>query len=163
MAPKKRPRTDASSSHHPSGLKSCFNECFHTNALRECFDRNFASKRVCKSSNVDIAIFWRSSSELNLYDRVLHLILAWNLHPIKKHAKLRNIDYWWLDSFHTNRNLDLALVMFNDITKAIERGMNTNITLPHDTYLYISLEDEDIQASEHVSSPKHAPPPASSS
>ncbi|KAH1046562.1 hypothetical protein J1N35_037346 [Gossypium stocksii] len=28
-----------------------------------------------------------------------------------------------------------AIIMFNDITEAIERGINTNITLPHDTYL----------------------------
>ncbi|MBA0562587.1 hypothetical protein Golob_007619, partial [Gossypium lobatum] len=52
-----------------------------------------------------------SSSKLNLHDHVLHLILTWNLKPIKKRP-------------------DLALILFNDIMKAIGRGMNTNITLP---------------------------------
>ncbi|MBA0717396.1 hypothetical protein Golax_005222 [Gossypium laxum] len=69
--------------------------------------------------------------ELNLYDRVLHLILTWNLRPIKKHAKLRNTEYWWLDCFKSNRSPNLTLILFNDITKAIGRGMNTNITIPH--------------------------------
>ncbi|KAK5839580.1 hypothetical protein PVK06_008383 [Gossypium arboreum] len=52
-----------------------------------------------------------------------------------KHAKLRNIDYWWLDFVQNNRCPNLALIMFNDIAKATGRGMNTNITLSHDTYL----------------------------
>ncbi|MBA0699190.1 hypothetical protein Goari_000846 [Gossypium aridum] len=30
----------------------------------------------------------RLTSELNLHDRVLHLILTWNLRPIKKHVQL---------------------------------------------------------------------------
>ncbi|KAH1108081.1 hypothetical protein J1N35_011849 [Gossypium stocksii] len=84
--------------------------------------------------NPAIFIQFGSASKLNLHDHVLHLIITWNLRPIKKHAKLRNTNNWWLDSFHTNRHPDLALIMFNDITKAIERGMNTNITLPHGTY-----------------------------
>ncbi|MFQ6666369.1 hypothetical protein Gotur_032739, partial [Gossypium turneri] len=29
-----------------------------------------------------------SASKLNLHDHVLHLILTWNLRPIKKHVKL---------------------------------------------------------------------------
>ncbi|MBA0573517.1 hypothetical protein Golob_000789, partial [Gossypium lobatum] len=76
-----------------------------------------------------------STSELNLHDCALHLILTWNLRPIKKHAKLRNIDYWWLDCFKSNRHPDLALILFNDTTKAIGSGMNTNITLLQGTYL----------------------------
>ncbi|KAK5846056.1 hypothetical protein PVK06_002322 [Gossypium arboreum] len=32
---------------------------------------------------------------------------------------LRSIDYWWIDCFQNNRRLDLALFMFNDITKVI--------------------------------------------
>ncbi|KAK5819549.1 hypothetical protein PVK06_024557 [Gossypium arboreum] len=77
----------------------------------------------------------RSVSKLNLHDRVLHLILTWKLRPIKKHVKLLNIDYWWLNYFKSNRCPDLTLILFNYITKAIGRGMNTNITLPHGTYL----------------------------
>lgn len=107
--------------------------------------------------------------------------------------------------------------MFNDITKAIKRGMSTNITLPHGTYFsylfrrlgisthgdtlitsnqpisyeeihharyhydatsitwiksdqLVENEDEDIEATfedipehDHVLSPEHFPPPASSS
>ncbi|MBA0731235.1 hypothetical protein Golax_023292 [Gossypium laxum] len=71
------------------------------------------------------------ASKLNLYYRVLHLILTWNLKLIKKHVKLRNTDYWWLDYFKSDRRPDLALMLFNDITKAIGKWMNTNITLPH--------------------------------
>ncbi|MBA0735503.1 hypothetical protein Gogos_019347 [Gossypium gossypioides] len=56
MAPKKRPRTSASSSHQPSDPKSSFNEHCRTDAFRECFDKNFASKRVWKSRKVDIAM-----------------------------------------------------------------------------------------------------------
>ncbi|MBA0707731.1 hypothetical protein Golax_019752 [Gossypium laxum] len=56
MAPKKRPRTSASSSHQPSDPKSSFNEHFRTDAFRECFDKNFASKRVWESRKVDIAM-----------------------------------------------------------------------------------------------------------
>ncbi|KAK5824773.1 hypothetical protein PVK06_019557 [Gossypium arboreum] len=75
-----------------------------------------------------------STSELNPHDRVLHLILTWNLRPIKKYAKLRNTDYWWLKCFKSDRHPDLALILFNYITKAIRRGMNKNITLFHGTY-----------------------------
>ncbi|KAH1114226.1 hypothetical protein J1N35_007604, partial [Gossypium stocksii] len=35
-----------------------------------------------------------SAIELNPYDYALHLFITWNLCPIKKHAKLRNTDYW---------------------------------------------------------------------
>ncbi|MFQ6643311.1 hypothetical protein Gotur_017945 [Gossypium turneri] len=38
--------------------------------------------------DLSLFILSRSASELNLHDRVLHLILTWNLRPIKKHAKL---------------------------------------------------------------------------
>ncbi|KAK5786455.1 hypothetical protein PVK06_041092 [Gossypium arboreum] len=67
------------------------------------------------------------ASKTFLHDRVFHLILTWNLRLIMKHAKLRNTDYWWLDTVQNNRLLDLV--------KAIKRGLNTNITLPHGTYL----------------------------
>ncbi|MBA0568104.1 hypothetical protein Golob_005619, partial [Gossypium lobatum] len=53
-----------------------------------------------------------STSELNLHDPVLLLILTWNLRPIKKSP-------------------DLAFTLCNDIMKAIGRGMNTIITLPY--------------------------------
>ncbi|KAH1097199.1 hypothetical protein J1N35_014120, partial [Gossypium stocksii] len=76
-------------------------------------------------------IQYGSAFELNLHVRVLHLILTWNLIPIKKHAKLRNMDYWWLDCFKSDRLPNLALILFNDITKAIGRGMSTNITFSH--------------------------------
>ncbi|MBA0562580.1 hypothetical protein Golob_007613, partial [Gossypium lobatum] len=82
-----------------------------------------------------IFIQFELAFELNLYDRVLHLILTWNLRPIKKHVKLQNTDYWWLDCFKSNRSPNLTLILFNDITKAIGRGMNTNITIPYGTYL----------------------------
>ncbi|MBA0562581.1 hypothetical protein Golob_007613, partial [Gossypium lobatum] len=59
-----------------------------------------------------IFIQFELAFELNLYDRVLHLILTWNLRPIKKSP-------------------NLTLILFNDITKAIGRGMNTNITIPY--------------------------------
>ncbi|MFQ6628937.1 hypothetical protein Gotur_007666 [Gossypium turneri] len=41
-------------------------------------------------SHFDPSLFiqYGSASELNLHDRVLHLILTWNLRPIKEHAKL---------------------------------------------------------------------------
>ncbi|KAK5772043.1 hypothetical protein PVK06_048304 [Gossypium arboreum] len=41
------------------------------------------------------------------------------------------IDYWWIDSIQFDRQPDLALIMFNNITKGIEKEMSTNITLPH--------------------------------
>ncbi|MBA0810912.1 hypothetical protein Gohar_002858 [Gossypium harknessii] len=50
MAPNKRSRTSASSSNPSSELESSFSTCFQS----------------------------RSTSELNLHDRVLHLILTWN-------------------------------------------------------------------------------------
>ncbi|MBA0556029.1 hypothetical protein Golob_026170, partial [Gossypium lobatum] len=67
-----------------------------------------------EKSHFDPSLFIQSGSvsKLNLHDRVLYLILTWNVRPIKKHA-------------------NLALILFNDNTKAIRRGMNTNITLPH--------------------------------
>lgn len=75
-----------------------------------------------------------SASKLNIHDRVLYLILTWNLRLIKKHAKLRNTDYWSIDCFKSDRCPNFALIMFNDITKAIGRGINTNVTLPHGSY-----------------------------
>ncbi|MBA0784938.1 hypothetical protein Gotri_026440 [Gossypium trilobum] len=159
MAPKKRPRTSASSSHQPSDPKSSFNEHFRTDAFRECFDKNFASKRVWESRKVDIAMLeginfgylsilqnlgWMNFlkiSSLTYYNLVRAFFSNAKLEheesyaPSKKHAKLQNIDYWWLDSFYTSRHPDLSLIMFNEITKAIGRGMSTNITLPHGTYL----------------------------
>ncbi|KAH1057020.1 hypothetical protein J1N35_035085 [Gossypium stocksii] len=86
----------------------------------------------------------RLTFELNLHDRVLHLILTWNLRPIKTHAKLRNTNYWWLDCFKSDRRPNLALILFNDITKAIGRRMNTNITLPYGTYLSYIFRQLDI-------------------
>ncbi|KAK5819244.1 hypothetical protein PVK06_024219 [Gossypium arboreum] len=38
------------------------------------------------------------------------------------------------DYFKSDRHPDLALILFNDIKKAIGRGMNISITLPHGTY-----------------------------
>ncbi|KAH1122639.1 hypothetical protein J1N35_005799, partial [Gossypium stocksii] len=71
--------------------------------------------------NPTLYIESRLTSKLNTHDRVLHLIITWNWHPTKKHVKLCNTNYWWLDSIHSNRYPDLALIMFNDITKAIGR------------------------------------------
>lgn len=58
-----------------------------------------------------------------------------DLHPIKKHTKLCNTNYWWLNFVHSDRRLDLALIMYNELTKVIERAMSTNLTLPIGTYL----------------------------
>lgn len=85
--------------------------------------------------NPTLFIPFELTSELNLHDRVLHLIVTWNLRPIKKHVKLRNIDYQWLDYFKFDRCPNLTLIIINDITKAIGRGINIYVTLPHGTYL----------------------------
>lgn len=74
-------------------------------------------------------------SELNLHDCVLHLMLTWIFWPIQKHAKIWNIDYWWFDCFKSYRKPDLALLLFNDITKAIGRPLHNSVTLPYGTYL----------------------------
>lgn len=80
-------------------------------------------------------IEFRNTSELYLHDNVLHLIITWILRPIKKHVMLRSVEYYWIDFVQSDRCLDLALIMFNDINKGIGKEMSINITLPHDTYL----------------------------
>ncbi|KAK5772014.1 hypothetical protein PVK06_048273 [Gossypium arboreum] len=77
----------------------------------------------------------RFTFELNIHDRILHLMITWNLRPIKKLAKIRNTYYWWLDSVYFDRHPNLALITFNDITKAIRRAMNTKLTLSYGTYV----------------------------
>ncbi|KAK5825642.1 hypothetical protein PVK06_020499 [Gossypium arboreum] len=79
------------------------------------------------------------ASELNVYDRVLHLIITWNLHVIKKHAMLCSTDCCWIDSVQFDRCPNLTLIMFNDITKAIGTAMSTNLTLLYGTCLFRKL------------------------
>ncbi|MBA0706074.1 hypothetical protein Golax_018214 [Gossypium laxum] len=73
-------------------------------------------------------------SELNLHNHFLHLILTWILRPISEHVILRAIDYWWFDCFQTNRHLDVALIMFSNITKVLGKELTTFVTLPFGTY-----------------------------
>ncbi|KAH1130590.1 hypothetical protein J1N35_001968 [Gossypium stocksii] len=84
-----------------------------------------------------LALYVRRSyaSELNVCDRVLHLIITWILHPISKHAVLRSTSYWWIDCFHSNRHLDLAIILFNEKTKIIGKELSSNVTLPFGTYV----------------------------
>ncbi|MBA0696519.1 hypothetical protein Goari_003065, partial [Gossypium aridum] len=55
MDPKKHIRTDASSSNPSRGARSSFNECFRSKSERERFIKNFASKQVWESRNLDFA------------------------------------------------------------------------------------------------------------
>ncbi|KAK5794423.1 hypothetical protein PVK06_035648 [Gossypium arboreum] len=64
------------------------------------------------------------TSELNVHDRALHL--TWISHQISKQ---------WIDCFHSNRRPDLALILFNDITKNIGKELSSTLTLPFGMYL----------------------------
>ncbi|KAH1129766.1 hypothetical protein J1N35_001144 [Gossypium stocksii] len=122
------------------------------------------------------------ASELNIHDHVLYLIMIWNLHPIKKHAKLRNTDYWWLDSVHSNRRPDLALIMRLGISTFEDSPISSNQpisyeALHHASYHYdanfgewiknghsTANENDNVKgAFEDILASKHVPPLGTSS
>ncbi|MBA0676410.1 hypothetical protein Goari_017887, partial [Gossypium aridum] len=65
-----------------------------------------------------------NASGLNIHDRFLHLILTWILRPISEHVIIRSIGYWWIGCFQNNGCLNLALIMFNDITNVIGKDIS---------------------------------------
>ncbi|MFQ6626820.1 hypothetical protein Gotur_005196 [Gossypium turneri] len=104
-------------------------------------------------SNPILVVPSSNASKLNLHDHFQHLILTWILRSISKHAITRSIDYWWIEIFQTNRHPDLALIMFNDIPKAITKGAQPKI---HED------EDEDVGGTpDSIPSQEKVPPHSS--
>ncbi|MBA0550546.1 hypothetical protein Golob_021484 [Gossypium lobatum] len=85
-------------------------------------------------------------ANLDVHDRLLHSIITWVLRPISKHVVIWFIDYWWIDCFKSNRPPDLTLLMFNDITKVIEKELGSSLTLPFGTYLFYIFTHLHIKA-----------------
>ncbi|KAH1091978.1 hypothetical protein J1N35_019235 [Gossypium stocksii] len=132
--------------------------------------------------NPDLNIKSGLTSKLNIHDHVLYLIITWNLCPIKKHAKLCNTDYWWIDSVDFDRRLDLALIRRLGISTLRDTLISSNQpisngALHHVSYHYnanssewiksghpVANEDDDTEgAFEDFPAPEHVPPPTISS
>ncbi|MBA0691223.1 hypothetical protein Goari_008862 [Gossypium aridum] len=75
------------------------------------------------------------ASDLELHDRILHLILTWTINPTNKHAILRKTDYWFIHCFQTKHHLNLPVLMFLNMIEVVRWPLSSNKTLKYGTFL----------------------------
>ncbi|MBA0876731.1 hypothetical protein Goshw_008902, partial [Gossypium schwendimanii] len=74
-------------------------------------------------------------NDMDIHDRILHLIFTWIVAPINKHSGFRHTNYWIWHCFRTNHPLNLASVVFLNLLEIVRLSMSSNKTLCYDSFL----------------------------